>query len=361
MVQSCVNLAGSLQKHRAVYIVTRDRDLGSDTAYNGIQPDTWNNFENNIQVLYLSPKNIRYSTIKAAIEEIQPHYIYLNSMFSPCFTLMPLIAKATVKSITSQLILAPRGMLHQGAIRFSKLKKRIFFNAFRLAGLQKKILFHATDITEAGDIRKIFGNSTKIRLVKNFPSFQQQSLQQVIKKPGVLKCLFVSRISPKKNLLFLLELLQQVKDVQLHLSIVGPVEAESYWERCMQVIAQMPANITVQYKGAIPASQLPVVYAAHHLFVLPTYGENFGHVIFESIISGRPVLISDQTPWQQLIEKGIGYDIPLQEHTQFIKALYEAAAWTQEEFNNICLSTWKYANDYITGTDLRKEYLDLFS
>lgn len=361
MVQSCVNLAGSLQQHRTVYIVTRDRDLGGDNAYDGIQPDTWNNFGNNIQVLYLSPKNIGYSTIKAAIEEIQPHYIYLNSMFSPWFTLVPLIAKATAKSVSSQLVLAPRGMLHQGAIQFSKLKKRIFFNAFRLAGLQKKIVFHATDITEAGDIRKIFGNSTKIRLIKNFPSFQQQSLQHVTKKAGVLKCLFVSRISPKKNLLYLLELLQQIKGVELQLSIVGPVEAEVYWARCQQAIKQLPENIIVQYKGAIPALQLPAIYAAHHLFVLPTYGENFGHVIFESIISGRPVLISDQTPWQQLTEKGIGYDIPLQEHTQFIKALYEAAAWTQEEFNNICLSTWKYANDYITGADLRKEYLDLFS
>ena len=48
----------------------------------------------------------------------------------------------------------------------------------------------------------------------------------------------------------------------------------------MQVIAQIRLRILQYNIKAIPASQLPVVYAAHHLFVLPTYGENFGHVIF---------------------------------------------------------------------------------
>ena len=32
-----------------------------------------------------------------------------------------------------------------------------------------------------------------------------------------------------------------------------------------------------------------------HLFVLPTFGENYGYAIFESLAIGRPVLISDQT------------------------------------------------------------------
>ncbi|MFT3825780.1 MAG: glycosyltransferase family 4 protein [Chitinophagaceae bacterium] len=361
MVQSCMSLAGSLQQHRTVYVVTRDRDLGSSSAYEDIQPDTWNHFGNNIQVLYLSPQNLRYKTIKNVIEEIQPHCIYLNSMFSPWFTITPLVAKITSKHISSKLILAPRGMLHQGAIQFGKLKKRIFFNAFRLSGLQKKIVFHATDVTEVGDIRKIFGNTTKVRLIKNFPSFQQQPLQYTSKEPGRLRCIFVSRISPKKNLLYALELLRQIHDIDIELTIVGPVEAQAYWERCQQIIEQLPANITVQYKGAIPAGQLPAIYAAHHLFILPTHGENFGHVIFESMMCGRPVLISNQTPWRQLAGKRAGFDIELSDEIQYINAIREAAAWNQEQFEGFCRSTWQFANEYITGSDLKKEYLELFS
>jgi glycosyltransferase involved in cell wall biosynthesis len=40
------------------------------------------------------------------------------------------------------------------------------------------------------------------------------------------------------------------------------------------------------------------IFAQHDLFVLPTRGENFGHVIIESLNVGTPVLLSDRTPWQ---------------------------------------------------------------
>ena len=31
--------------------------------------------------------------------------------------------------------------------------------------------------------------------------------------------------------------------------------------------------------------------------------ENFGHVILESILSGTPVIVSDNTPWTEFINK----------------------------------------------------------
>ena len=40
---------------------------------------------------------------------------------------------------------------------------------------------------------------------------------------------------------------------------------------------------------------------------LPTLGENYCHAIAESIISGTPVLISDQTPWTQICNGKLGW------------------------------------------------------
>jgi len=45
----------------------------------------------------------------------------------------------------------------------------------------------------------------------------------------------------------------------------------------------------------------------HDLFFFPTLGENFGHVIFESLAAGVPVLVSDQTPWRDLDQRGAGW------------------------------------------------------
>ena len=38
------------------------------------------------------------------------------------------------------------------------------------------------------------------------------------------------------------------------------------------------------------------MFQEYDLLFLPTKGENFGHVILESMSAGTPVLISDTTP-----------------------------------------------------------------
>jgi hypothetical protein len=51
--------------------------------------------------------------------------------------------------------------------------------------------------------------------------------------------------------------------------------------------------------------------AEYDLFLFPTLGENYGHVISEALASGCPVVISDQTPWRNLEAEGInrnGFD-----------------------------------------------------
>jgi glycosyltransferase involved in cell wall biosynthesis len=67
----------------------------------------------------------------------------------------------------------------------------------------------------------------------------------------------------------------------------------------------------------------------HHLFLFPTRGENFGHVIHEALRAGLPLLISDQTPWQRLAEQGVGWDLPLDDMRAFARRIEEVARWPQ--------------------------------
>ena len=44
----------------------------------------------------------------------------------------------------------------------------------------------------------------------------------------------------------------------------------------------------------------------------------FGHVIFEALSLGIPVLISDRTPWTNLVNSGSYAAIPLNKPDQYI-------------------------------------------
>jgi glycosyltransferase involved in cell wall biosynthesis len=145
------------------------------------------------------------------------------------------------------------------------------------------------------------------------------------------------------------------------LTIVGPLEDQTYWNTCVQTIKQLPVNITVNYIGSIPNLHLHQHIVSNHLFVSSTTGENFGHAIFEAFLSGRPVLISDQTPWQRLQTSGVGWEISLAESREFVKAVESAAAWDQRTFDIYARDSWNFANRFIENPSLKGQYELLFS
>ena len=108
-------------------------------------------------------------------------------------------------------------------------------------------------------------------------------------------------------------------------------------------------------------NELAEILKQHHLFILPTTGENFGHSIFEALLCGRPVLISDQTPWLGLAAKKAGWDLPLAEPDKFTEAIEVAAGWDQNSFDAWAEGAWQYANAFIKNPEIHSQYLQLFS
>ena len=87
------------------------------------------------------------------------------------------------------------------------------------------------------------------------------------------------------------------------------------------MVEELPEHIDVHYEGAITPSQIPAMFKEQDLFLFPTLGENFGHVIVESLLSGCPVLISDRTPWRNLQVDKVGWDLPLESPQQFVDVI----------------------------------------
>jgi hypothetical protein len=127
------------------------------------------------------------------------------------------------------------------------------------------------------------------------------------------------------------------------------------------LIGQLPAHIQVSDLGALPAQELSSHLQASHLYVLPTQGENFGHSIFNALHYGRPVLISDRTPWRNLEEKQAGWDLPLNQPVLFTRVIQLLAKYNQAQYDLLAMGAWRLAGEYVQSSGWKQEYKNLFS
>jgi glycosyltransferase involved in cell wall biosynthesis len=360
-IKSVTNLSIALQQKIDVFVFTADTDLNETKVYPNIQPNTWIKpiVGNNVQVYYCSKDNLNRATIKAIIKEVNPTSVYLNHLWSYWFVLQPLfICWLQFKKI--KIVLCPRGALFESALHYLKTypKKRVLIAILKSLRIHKKIHFHATTPQEKETIEKYFSD-VKISIANNLPDLQQPVLSTIEKKQGELKLVFIARIVDIKNLKLLLQNLQKVTS-NIALTIAGPSEDKNYWEECLTIIKTFQSNIQVNYVGEIAPSQVMPLIKEHHLYCLPTQGENFGHSIFESFMIGRPVLISNKTPWLNLNEKNAGWDVDIIQSNSFVPFLEEAANWQQQTFDEYCKGAWLVANEYINNPKLVSTYYPMF-
>ena len=358
-IQSCVNLSLALKSEHDVYVLTTDTDHGEKEPYPNIITDKWViQSDLGISLFYISRKNYNLKFLGNQIQLVNADIVYLNLLFSLPFVLYPLWLKYRAK-LNATLIVAPRGTLYQSAVSLKAYKKKPLLNLLRLLGLSNKVIFHATNSREAAAVSHYFPGS-EIVIANNLPSMLQPEFLSLPKQIGSLKCIFIARIVPIKNLYFLLQLLGCCR-MDIDLSIVGPVEDEAYWISCSKAIDQLPSNIKVHYLGAKENKEMIPLIQQHHLFILPTQGENFGHTIFESLLAARPVLISDQTPWLDLTDSKAGWSLPLNDSSKFIAVLNQVAGFSQQEYDAYAISAWDYADKFIHNPNLKKPYQQLFN
>lgn len=358
-VRAVANMAQQLKNDLDIFIFTSDRDLGDESAYAGIETDAWVKYEQGIMVHYASPAGRSFSSVVKNINAVTPDVIFLNSMFSIPFSFYPVLGKRLGK-IKADVILSPRGMLKQTALQFKRTKKNAFLAVFKLLGLHKKLRFHGTDATELSDIKSTFGEVQADLIPDSLPASLKPLHLPASKTPGQVKLIFVGRLHPVKNMEALLEMLSNVK-CNAALKIIASIEDEAYWQKCNQLISALPTNITVQMLGPVAHNKIEEHLVAAHVFVLPTKGENFGHAIFEALAAGRPVLISDQTPWKDLANHKAGWDIPLAQANDFVKVIETVAAMNAPEFEEWCKGAWEFCNQFIEKSHLKDQYLKLFS
>ncbi|MDP9040505.1 MAG: glycosyltransferase, partial [Bacteroidota bacterium] len=275
-IQSCRNFVAAMHDEFDISVLTSDRDLGESKPYAGIETNQWIQRPPGISVYYAETAKLDTRKISALIRDREPEFIYLNSMYSYRFSVIPLLLSWRNR-LSAQVVMAPRGMLQEGALQFKTMKKKLFISMLNIMGVPQKIRFHATDEQEKKDILRYFPKAESISEIPNFASPLPAGIKSIEKLPGSLRAVYVSRIIPKKNLVFFLRLLSRLpEDVQMQFDIYGEVEDTAYWDHAKQIIAALPGNIVVKDHGAIPHTEVNTVLEASHIFVLPSLAENYG-------------------------------------------------------------------------------------
>lgn len=328
-ITSCANMVHLLGDEIDFRIVCLDRDYLETEPYPNVLPNNWIKV-GRAEVMYISADLLLQSTMKDIIRYLSDYQVYINGVFSKYFSVTPLIK---ANKLGRKIIVAPRGMLAEGALSIKPQKKKAFLNLAKFLGLYRRVRFHATNDEEANQIKKEISRKAIIQVIPNLPSIPGKAGQRLEKIENKLKIISVARIAREKNTAFALECLGKIDSkFQIEVNFIGSVYDEDYFAECKRIAAALPTNIRVNFSASVPPDSIIAQFAEAHLFFLPTLGENYGHAIIESLLNGLPALISDKTPWKNLQNDGLGADLPLSDSNGFVDYISQIAAMDQSEY-----------------------------
>lgn len=286
--------------------------LSEELCKNGLQVEVFTTLANGRTELNFPPGKLTYienvpvwffkritkdhshfspALFKHLISEIkktnEPLIIHIHAWWN----LVSIFACLVARFYKIPVVLSPRGTLSN----YSFQTNHNFIKKWIHLLLGKKLLsncnFHCTSGVEKNEIVQ-FIHSKKIQVIPNFVAIPSQLKSYTKSENPILKLLFLSRIEAKKGLEVLLQALAGI-DFPYQLTIAGTGEMD-YIQSLQNLVTKNSMEAFVTWIGFQDHESKFEVLQAHDLLILPSYNENFGNVVIESLAVGTPVLISDQ-------------------------------------------------------------------
>lgn len=357
-MRSVANVVKALSSECEFYVICLNRDNGVVDPYPNLVQREWVEF-GAAKVYYASNNELTYSFYKKIISDIRPDLIYLNSLFDRTFSIKPLLSAGRGRRVP--IILAPRGELSPGALGLKEFRKRMFLAVVKAINLYQYVIWHASSVDEQDRILSVFNpDRSQVFLASNLPDVPKEVLMKTIKKPGALRIVLPARISPMKNTLAAIRMVAKLKG-EIELDLWGPLENTEYWPVCQQQIQLCPPNVKVHYRGEVEHEKLHALLQGYDLMLLPTLGENFGHSIIEALSAGLPVIISNRTPWKNLMAEGVGADLPLEDELEFVRQLEYFQSMDERDMENVRNACHHYARVWHAKYANPEEYRKMFN
>jgi glycosyltransferase involved in cell wall biosynthesis len=227
-------------------------------------------------------------------------------------------------------VVTPHGSLEKWALRKSGWKKKIAMALYESANLHNASCLYACSDQEVTSFRD-FGLKNPVAVIPNGISadwltchgdnsaFRRQFGIPVDKR----LLLFLSRITPKKGLSMLIDVMSNAKELlaDWHLVIAGADEF-NHQVTIENKIVVNGLESKVTFVGNLLGQIKRNSFSAAELFILPTLSENFGIVVIEALGAGIPVLTTKGAPWKVLEDQKCGWwsDVNTEALTEVLKS-----------------------------------------
>ena len=347
-ISSVYNLIELLGDEIEFYIVTSDRDLNEKLPLKGLKYNQWVD-QGIVKVRYLRKNQEKRSVLYGIVEQISPDRIYLNGVFSYFYSVIPLFLFRNY-----HIIISPRGMLIEEALKIKLYKKRCFLLVMKWVKAYQNVIWQFSNEHEYQESQK----SVSIKRHYIIPNLTKSiKVKSVLENPS-FELISVCRVNKIKNIHFFLSVLKEV-DFECNYTIVGSIEDKDYYNELIRLIKELPPKVTVEFVGPKPYHEIENYLAHSSLFISTSKNENYGHSIIEALGNGIPVLVSKACPWKQLESCHAGYRLPF-EKSIFLEKVTEYNVKSREEKNEFKKGARAYYLKFANPIHFKNSYIELF-
>ena len=207
-------------------------------------------------------------------------------------------------------IVTPRGMFEPWSLSQKKWKKKLAWWLYQRNDVQKSACVFTTAKMEADHVSNL-GITTCKAVIPNgieTDAYPCKSSVEGVKK----QVLFLSRVHVKKGIELLFEAWKRLHPdyVDWQLLVIGNGEAD-YIHSLENKVESFGLKDCIKILPPVFGEAKIKVYQESALFCLPSFSENFGMVIAESMSCGTPVITTTNCPWIILNDTKTGWCIDL--------------------------------------------------
>ncbi|GAB4315825.1 MAG: glycosyltransferase [Methanobacteriaceae archaeon] len=224
-------------------------------------------------------------------------------------TLLAVIVHYYARKYDIPYVLQPRG----SAPLLGKDKQKIVFDKIygdNIVHDAHKIIFTSTREAEKTletfpfieeEQKAFIPNSIDMDYFKKLPNQGTFRAKYSLSKDDTI-ILYLGRLNKIKGLDSLLKAFKLLKEDRdkVKLVMVGP--DDGYQDHLLNMISEMELADDVILTGTLNGKEKLSAYVDGDLFVLPSSYESFGNVVFESLLSGTPVIVSDKCGCADIID-----------------------------------------------------------
>ena len=249
----------------------------------------------------------------AARELTRCDLVHFSAIWAPTY---PVIS-ALCRGLGKPYVVTPHGMLLEYSLAQRRRKKSLYL---RLVGRRYLLGAGAVHYTSSQELEAAPGwlrEAPNSVIVPNAVSATvdgdgQRFRDRVGATDSELLLGMVGRIHDKKGFDVILPAMASAQSPSpARLVVVGP--DEDHQATVQQTMGALGLDHRVTFTGNLQGQELADAYAGLDALVLPSYGENFGMVVVESVAQGTPAFVSESVGLGSWVtDHDVGEVLPLQ-------------------------------------------------